>query len=231
MTDSHGMTLDLFVAEAEPIEDDRWPQILAGVRAKLQADVAGATVTAWRHDPTALGGLAHGDETAQAPVFVAVVQVQRIAPEQLSVVLDALAEKFAAALDRERSSVVVGDELIVVPGEQPLILAMALRRREELSRTEFQRYWSTTHAALGREVPGSQGYRQLHTDSAATSEARRILGLNGPDFDGVALACYADHTAFLSIMANEAVVARLLEDERRFIDHSRAAMVVGYALH
>jgi hypothetical protein len=29
-------------------------------------------------------------------------------------------------------------------------------------------------------------------------------------------------------MANKAVVQRLLEDERKFIDHSAAAMVVGY---
>lgn len=105
---------------------------------------------------------------------------------------------------------------------------MALRRRDELSRPEFQRYWSTDHAELGRQVPGSQGYRQVHTDAALTDEARRVLRLNGPDYDGVAVACYADQAAFLGIMANEAVVQRLLEDERRFIDHSAAAMVVGY---
>lgn len=77
-------------------------------------------------------------------------------------------------------------------------------------------------------MPGSQGYRQVHTDAALTDQARRILGVNGPDYDGVAVACYADQAALLGIMANEAVVQRLLEDERKFIDYSAAAFVVGY---
>jgi hypothetical protein len=68
----------------------------------------------------------------------------------------------------------------------------------------------------------------VHTDAELTNQARGILGVNGPDYDGVAIACYADQAAFLGIMANEAVVQTLLEDERKFIDHSAAAMVVGY---
>jgi EthD domain len=68
----------------------------------------------------------------------------------------------------------------------------------------------------------------VHTDAALTDQARRLLDLSGSDYDGVAVACYADRAAFLSIMANESVVQRLLEDERKFIDHSGAAMVVGY---
>jgi EthD domain len=233
MLDSRGMTLDLFVAETEPGDTDRWQRLVAAVQADLQQALPAATVTAWRHDPTALGGLAHGDETAQAPAFVALVQVERIAPERLSEVLDVLAAQLASygQLDRDRSSVVVGEELVVVPGEQPLMLAMALPRRDSLDRVEFQRYWSTSHAELGRRVPGSQGYRQVHTKAAVTDEARRVLGVGGPDFDGVAVACYADRAAFLSIMANEAVIGQLLEDERKFIDHSRAAMVVGHAVH
>jgi hypothetical protein len=233
MAESQTMTLDLFVAEEIPTDLDQWQQALDAVRAELQQAVPAVAVTGWRHDPTALGGLAHGEETAQAPTFVALVQVQGIEPERLGAVLDVIAARLAidGRLDHDRSSVVVGAELVVVPGEQPVMLAMALRRRDELSRAEFQQYWSTTHAALGRQVPGSQGYRQVHTDAAATDEARRVLALNGPDFDGVAVACYADRAAFLSIMANEAVVEQLLEDERKFIDHRQAAMVVGYALH
>ena len=183
------------------------------------------------HDTTALGGLAHGDETASAPTFVALLQIRQLpnGPITADTGLRSLLQLDQWPwVDRERSTVVVGPELVVVPGEQPLLLAMALRRRDEMSRPEFQRYWSTNHAELGRQVPGSQGYRQVHTDAALTNQARRILGVNGPDYDGVAVACYADQAAFLGIMANEAVVQRLLEDERRFIDHSAAAMVVGY---
>jgi hypothetical protein len=227
MNGSDLVTVELFLASSDRSHhadelahwpspgDDRW----------TAADVR--TVV---HDAAALGGLAHGDETASAPTFVALLQIRQVPQEQMPQTLDALAGQLDqwSWLDRERSAVVVGPELVVVPGEQPLLLAMALRRRDSMSRPEFQRYWSTNHAALGRQVPGSQGYRQVHTDATLTDQARGILKVNGPDYDGVAVACYADQAAFLGIMANEAVVQRLLEDERKFIDHSAAAMVVGY---
>lgn len=203
------------LAHRSPADDDR---------------LTAADVRAVVHDATALGGLAHGDETANAPTFIALLQIRQLPNKLLAQALDALAAQLDQWpwLDRERSTVVAGPELVVVPGEQPLLLAMALRRQVTMSRPEFQRYWSTNHAELGRQVPGSQGYRQVHTDAARTNQARGILKLNGPDYDGVAVACYADQAAFLGIMANEAVVERLLEDERKFIDHSAAAMVVGY---
>jgi hypothetical protein len=162
MADSRAMTLDLFVAETGPADSEQWQRTVSAIRAELQPAAPGTALTAWRHDPTALGGLAHGEETAQAPTFVALVQVERIAADRLAEVLGVLAAQLASyeLIDRARSAVVVGEELIVVPGVQPLMLAMALPRVDALDRVEFQRYWATTHAELGRRVPGSQGYRQ-----------------------------------------------------------------------
>ena len=227
MTGPELVTVELFLASSDrsapAAELANWSSAVGDLSAATDARVV-------VHDATALGGLAHGDETASAPTFVALLQIRQLPNGLMPQVLDVLAARLDQWpwLDRERSTVVVGSELVVVPGEQPLLLAMALRRRDAMSRAEFQRYWSTNHAELGRQVPGSQGYRQVHTDAALTNEARGILGMNGPDYDGVAVACYADQAAFLGIMANEAVVQRLLEDERKFIDHSAAAMVVGY---
>ena len=107
------------------------------------------------------------------------------------------------------------------------MLAMALTRRAGMSLADFTEYWSTKHADLGRQVPGSEGYRQVHLDTELTSQARELTGFDGPRFDGVALAYYSTEVTFQAIMANAEITDRLLEDERRFIDHSRAAMVVG----
>ena len=225
MTGPDFVTVELFLASSDRslhvAELANWSSALddLSVDARLVA-----------HDATALGGLAHGDETASAPTFVALLQLRQLPNGLTPQILETVAAGLDQWpwLDRERSTVVVGPELVVVPGEQPLLLAMALRRWDAMSRADFQRYWSTNHAELGRQVPGSQGYRQVHTDAPLTDQARGILGVNGPDFDGIAVACYADQAAFLAIMANEAVVQRLLEDERKFIDHSAAAIVVGY---
>lgn len=227
MTGSEFVTVELFLAS---LDRSRHVDELAHWSAAGGDLLTAAETCTVVHDSTALGGLAHGDETASAPAFVALLQIRKLPHSLMPVTLDALAAELDQWpwLDRERSTVVVGPELVVVPGEQPLLLAMALRRRDSMSRPEFQRYWSTNHAELGRQVPGSQGYRQVHTAAAQTHQAREILGVHGPDYDGVAVACYADQAAFLGIMANEAVVQRLLEDERKFIDHSAAAMIVGY---
>ena len=174
MTGPEFVTVELFLASS-----DRSHHAVSW-RIGLQPSaylVATADARAVVHDTTALSGLAHGDETASAPTFVALLQIRELPNGPIPQTLDALAAQLDQWpwVDRERSTVVVGPELVVVPGEEPLLLAMAIRRRDEMSRPEFQRYWSTAHAELGRQVPGSQGYRQVHTDAALTEEARRVL--------------------------------------------------------
>jgi hypothetical protein len=159
VADSEFRTIELFLASRDrsPHADDltRW---CSAVRDSSTV----ADVQAVVHDPTALGGLAHGDETASAPTFVALLQVRHLTDQQMPQTLSALVAPLRQCqwLDRERSTVVAGPEIVVVPGEQPLMLAMALRRKDSMNRVEFQRYWSTTHAELGRQVPGSQGYHR-----------------------------------------------------------------------
>ena len=53
-------------------------------------------------------------------------------------------------------------------------LVFCLRRRSELSREEFQRYWRETHAPLVRDhgaVLRIRRYLQVHTLPAGTSAA------------------------------------------------------------
>ncbi|ORM36592.1 EthD domain-containing protein [Williamsia sp. 1135] len=132
-----------------------------------------------------------------------------------------------ACLDSERSTVLVGSEFIVVPGDEPIVLAMALTRREGMTAEEFLEYWSTTHAELGSRVPGSEGYRQIHLDTALTETVRQQVGFTGPRFDGIAVACYSTDETFRGVLANTEIAGPLLEDERKFINHDRSAMVIG----
>jgi EthD domain len=204
-------TYALFLATNTDVDGNMWAELASAPALRLIP-----------HDPSILAGLAHGEETAQAPPFQAVLTATLEAPAELEARLARV-----PWLDRARSRVVAGAEYVVVEGDQPIVLAMALTRRPELSHDDFVRHWSTTHADLGRQVPGSEGYRQLHLDPERTAEARAALGFGGPEFDGVALAYYSSRDAVIAILANAEVTASLLEDERRFIDHSQAAMVIG----
>ena len=168
------------------------------------------------HDPSILRGLAHGAETAAAPPFVGLVEIT-LDEDDTTTALATLAAPLDRAgwIDRAASAVVVGPELTVVPGDERIMLAMALSRRAGMSLADFTEYWSTKHADLGRQVPGSEGYRQVHLDTELTSQARELTGFTGPRFDGVALAYYSTEATFQAIMANAEITDRLLEDERR----------------
>lgn len=190
------------------------------------AGEAGVRVTL--HDPSLLSGLAHGEATDAAPPFGCLVELTCDSPSSASTRIDWLRDRLVRAeVDRAACTVVAGTEFVVVPGEEQIMLAMALTRRQGMTQDEFVEYWRTTHAELGRTVPGSEGYRQVHPDPALTEQAAHELGFGGPRFDGVAIAYYSSPAAFEAIMANAEVTSTLLADERRFIDHSRAAMIVG----
>lgn len=190
------------------------------------ADGIGVRVTV--HDPSLLSGLTHGDATESAPPFRYLVELA-CKREEADSKIDWLRAGLDSVdgIDRASSAAVAGTEFTVVPGEEQIMLGMALTRTPAMTHEAFSEYWRTTHAELGRTVPGSEGYRQVHIDAALTDNVVRTLGFDGPRFDGIALAYYSSQAAFEAIMANTEVTSALLADERQFIDHSRAAMIVG----
>ena len=171
----------------------------------------------------------HAAETAAGPGFRAVLHSrfpgEASVPTGVGLVID---ESFGPELDRAASAAVVGTEHVIVPGDHPLLLAMSLRRLSSLSSPDFLEHWSTVHAELGRRVPGSQGYRQLRPDPAASQRVSAEAGVGVADLDGVALAYFTDEAAMFGILGNPDVAGPLLEDERTFIDHSASGIVCGW---
>jgi uncharacterized protein (TIGR02118 family) len=109
-------------------------------------------------------------------------------------------------------------------------LVFILRRRAELSREEFQRYWLQQHAPLVRslaDVLGIRRYVQLHT---LPDEMHALLraSRNAPEpFDGVAELWFDSLEAIGASVSTDdgrAASIALLEDERRFIDHERSPL-------
>ncbi len=113
-------------------------------------------------------------------------------------------------------------------------LVYCLRRRPELSREEFQRYWRQTHGPLVRERAGALGIRryvQVHTlDSPLNQALAASRGSRGEAFDGVAELWWesAEGLAVATGTSEGRQAAReLLEDEKRFIDFSRSVVFVA----
>lgn len=107
-------------------------------------------------------------------------------------------------------------------------LVFCLRRREGLSREEFQRIWLEEHGPLVRKHAGPLGIRryvQVHTDETPFNQVVQE-SRGAPDaYDGVAELWWDSLEAMVEAGATEArlaAAAELTEDERRFIDHQRS---------
>lgn len=173
------------------------------------------------------GQSAHGAEVINASVpFDAVVEVSigdegSFAP--LIKALEGLAGRLQAGVDARRSIAVAGIEHEITPGSAPLFLAFPLRRLARLTHPEFSDYWLNIHAEYGRKarVPPIK-YKQLHADEAASAAAAASAGVAMHDFDGVAISYFRDMAELQDLLAQPSVASAALEDEKRFIDHSRS---------
>ena len=112
-------------------------------------------------------------------------------------------------------------------------LVFCVRRRPEMSREEFQRYWREHHAPLVREAAAALGIRryvQVHTLATPVNDGLR-RGRGGPEeFDGVAELWFESLDALAAAGATpegRAAGRRLLEDERRFIDLAQSPVWVA----
>jgi uncharacterized protein (TIGR02118 family) len=112
-------------------------------------------------------------------------------------------------------------------------LVFCVRRRAEMSREEFQRYWRERHAPLVREAAAALGIRryvQAHTLTSPVNDGLR-RGRGAPEeFDGVAELWFESLDALTAAGATpegRAAGRRLLDDERRFIDLARSPVWVA----
>jgi len=112
-------------------------------------------------------------------------------------------------------------------------LVFCLRRRAELTREEFQRYWRDEHAPLVRKHKDALGilrYVQVHTDYGPMTDALRKSRGGGEPYDGVAELWYESIEAMQASGANPDVRAagrELYEDEKTFIDLENSTIFVG----
>lgn len=112
-------------------------------------------------------------------------------------------------------------------------LVFCLRRRPELSREEFQRYWHEKHAPLVRshaETLKIRRYVQTHTLDSGVNAAMRASRGGPEEYDGVAELWWdsiGELAAGAATPEGRAAGRELLEDERRFVDLANSPLWVA----
>jgi uncharacterized protein (TIGR02118 family) len=113
-------------------------------------------------------------------------------------------------------------------------MVFTLRRREGMSREEFQRYWREQHAPLVErhaEALHIRRYVQVHARDTDLDDA--IAGPRGSApryYDGVAELWWDSLDDLLAAFTSEAgqiAGQELLEDEQRFIDLPNSPLWLG----
>jgi uncharacterized protein (TIGR02118 family) len=109
-----------------------------------------------------------------------------------------------------------------------------IRRREGMTREEFQRYWSGEHAELVKRhaaLLGVRRYVQTHARNTDLDDA--LAGSRGSEpqqYDGVAELWWDSIDDLVQAATSEegqAAQQALLEDERRFIDLANSPIWLG----
>lgn len=109
-------------------------------------------------------------------------------------------------------------------------LVYCVRKRADISQTEFHRYWLEEHGPRARshaKAIDAMRYVQSHTLDSEVSEALRNSRSAGPPYDGITEMWWADMGAFEKALGSEAGIAAgmdLLEDERQFVDIEASAI-------
>lgn len=106
-------------------------------------------------------------------------------------------------------------------------LMYCVRRRPDMTKEEFDRYWFEVHGPLVRqhmERIGMKGYIQHHTVELPFA---RTPGSPGEldEFDGIAEIWWESVEQMArarSTPPDPALANEIMEDERKFIDHSRS---------
>ncbi len=179
-------------------------------------------------DPTKQ--MAHGAEMVDAvPAFDAVFQVEadeKASWDEIMKPVAGIAERLGSRLNAKQSAAIAGTEHIIVPGIYSIMLVMALQKLPSLTSEEFHDYWLNKHAKVALKVPGLQGYRQIHADRDASIEAARTAGVAIDNFEGHVESHYKCIEDFVKVLSQPEVTIDAIEDERKFIDHSRCAFGV-----
>lgn len=96
-----------------------------------------------------------------------------------------------------------------------------VQRKKDMDKEDFVRYWLDVHAPLEKKWPGLRRY--------VISTTRRVLGGEGPDYDGIAELWFDDEDALKAALASvEREISRA--DFLKFVDSAKILLTEEHTI-
>jgi uncharacterized protein (TIGR02118 family) len=109
---------------------------------------------------------------------------------------------------------------------------MCLRRHPDMTREQFQNYWTNKHGPFFMKNAGTMRAKKyvqsLTLDTPLNEGLRNSRGML-PEYDGVAEVWFESEEDLVEAMSSpegQKLSAALLEDEGNFIDHSQSSAFI-----
>jgi hypothetical protein len=196
------------------------PAVLASLREVLSSQASKLTVEV-THD-LLIDDATIGDSVgSQEPLPDLIVSLRAANLETLLQPIARLAAKLAPHIKSDTSHVFGAQRHEILAGWGPVRIYYGIRRLPDMTRAAFQAYWLGHHAEVGRRLIPPYSYVQSHADAEIAAAASAASGLAATSLDGIVTVHFPDLAAAQRQLADERVATEALEDEARFIDHSR----------
>lgn len=107
-------------------------------------------------------------------------------------------------------------------------LVVCIKRRRELTREEFSRYWREVHAPIIQNCGGFNQHLVSYTQHHLSGEGDEIadmFGVSG-DYDGIAVLEFASRKDLIIAFKDPDYVSRVRPDEPNFVDLERGLCFV-----
>lgn len=176
-------------------------------------------------------GLANGVKLGG---FSAVLEVSCPAPgglDELARSVDGIGDRLGSLIERDRSSAVVGTDLVILDGGGPVQLFYCMRRAADTTHEAFCEFWAQQHTKIATTTPGLSGYRQLHADLGHSRVAADAARLPVSEINGVALEWFRAMDGFVSAVGGPAEFTTAAKaSEEQFNNLDGATSIVGTVL-
>ena len=163
--------------------------------------------------------------------FSAVLEVSCAAPDgldELARSVEGVAPRLAGLIDVDRSSAVVGTDVVILDGGGPVQLFYCMRRAPDTTHEAFSQFWAQQHTKIASTTPGLSGYRQLHASLSHSRAAAAAAGLPVSEINGVALEWFRAMDGFVSAVGGPATFTTAAKaSEEKFNNLDGATSIVG----